>query len=176
MISSEFAVLDFIQQHFRSPLGDSVMTAVTALGNMGLIWIVLGVGLLAARNHRREGIFVLAALGVDFLLCNLLLKNIVARPRPCDLNPLVSLLIPKPSDYSFPSGHTAAGIAAATALYLAGARKWLWRGAFFLAAVIAFSRLYLYVHFPTDIVGGAAVGAFSAWAASLLLSKKIRKE
>ena len=88
-----------------------------------------------------------------FLLCNVLLKNLFAMPRPCDLNPSVALLIPKPQDYSFPSGHTASSFAAVTVLYLMGVKRWYW--ALVPAGLIAFSRMYLDVHFPIDILGGS---------------------
>ena len=98
----------------------------------------------------------------DLVICNLLLKNMVARVRPCDLNPAVQLLIARPSDFSFPSGHTAAAFTSVFSLYREN--NWLWKPVLVLAAVIAFSRMYLYVHFPTDILGGVAVGWVCALA------------
>ena len=107
-------------------------------------------------NSKRLLCFLLgAALILDGIFCNLLLKNLVRRIRPCDINDAIRLLIPYPSDYSFPSGHTAVSFAAASALYFAG-EKYLWKAALVLAAFIAFSRMYLYVHYPTDILGGAS--------------------
>ena len=98
-----------------------------------------------------------AALIVDVILCNVILKNLIARVRPYDVNTAVQVLVVKPKDFSFPSGHTAASFASVTALYLAGEKK-LWKGVCVLAVLIAFSRLYLYVHYPTDILGGIVVG------------------
>ena len=103
-----------------------------------------------------------AALVVDVLLCNVILKNLVGRIRPFDVNTSVQLLISKPKDFSFPSGHTAASFASVAALYLAGEKK-LWKPALVLAILIAFSRMYLYVHYPTDILGGIIFGILSAW-------------
>lgn len=163
-----FAILDFIQQNMRSAFGDMVMPIVTALGNVGMIWILLGVVLLLRKSWRRAGILLLAALLVDVLLCNVLLKNIVAAPRPFQIQPAIELLIAKPTDYSFPSGHTAAAFAAVGALYFSRIR-W-WGAALVVAVFIAFSRLYLYVHFPTDILGGIVVGLVSAWLAWKLLA------
>ena len=114
-------------------------------------------------NSKRLLCFLLgAALILDGIFCNLLLKNLVRRIRPCDINDAVRLLIPYPSDYSFPSGHTAVSFAAASALYFAG-EKYLWKAALVLAAFIAFSRMYLYVHYPTDVLGGAVVGVISGY-------------
>ena len=112
------------------------------------------------REYIRDMADCLAA--ADLVICNLLLKNMVARVRPCDLNPAVQLLIARPSDFSFPSGHTAAAFTSVFSLYREN--NWLWKPVLVLAAVIAFSRMYLYVHFPTDILGGVAVGWVCALA------------
>ena len=105
---------------------------------------------------------MLAALLADVLLCNVVIKNLVARTRPFDVNTAVQLLVAKPRDYSFPSGHTAASFASVTALYLAGEKK-MWKVALVLAVLIALSRLYLYVHYPTDVLGGVLAGAISGY-------------
>ena len=78
------------------------------------------------------------------------------------VNTAVQLLVAKPRDYSFPSGHTAASFASVTALYLAGEKK-MWKAALVLAVLIALSRLYLYVHYPTDIIGGVVFGSLSGY-------------
>ena len=152
----EFWILDGIQT-LRTPAGDVLMPFITSFGNGGVIWIVLTVILLLIPKTRKTGLILGAALILDGILCNLLLKNLMRRIRPCDINDAVRLLIPYPSDYSFPSGHTAVSFAAASALYFAG-EKYLWKAALVLAAFIAFSRMYLYVHYPTDILGWSASG------------------
>ena len=155
----ELRFLDFLQT-IHTPLLDKILAFITSLGNAGIIWIVLAVVLLILPKTRKTGIIVAAALLMDLVLCNLILKNLVARVRPYDINTALSILIKKPLDFSFPSGHTAASFAAMTALFLAKMKK-AWIAALILAVLIAFSRLYFYVHYPTDVLGGAVVGILS---------------
>lgn len=171
-METEFAILNFIQNYLRTPVGDGLMIFISALGNLGIIWIVLGLALLVGKKHRKTGVLLLAALGIEALLCNMWLKPAVAAPRPCDLNTAVELLIPRPGDYSFPSGHTGASFAAVCALYLGKERYWYL--GLILAILMAFSRMYLYVHFPSDILGGMILGiasGFLAYGCGRLLSK-----
>lgn len=155
----ELRFLDFLQT-IHTPLLDKILAFITSLGNAGIIWIVLAVVLLILPKTRKTGIIVAAALLMDLVLCNLILKNLVARVRPYDVNTAIAILIKKPLDFSFPSGHTAASFAAMTALFLAKMKK-AWIAALILAVLIAFSRLYFYVHYPTDVLGGAVVGILS---------------
>ena len=155
----ELRFLDFLQT-IHTPLLDKILAFITSLGNAGIIWIVLAVVLLILPKTRKAGIIVAAALLMDLILCNLILKNLVARVRPYDVNTAIAILIKMPLDFSFPSGHTAASFAAMTALFLAKMKK-AWIAALVLAVLIAFSRLYFYVHYPTDVLGGAIVGILS---------------
>ena len=155
----ELRFLDFLQT-IHTPLLDKILAFITSLGNAGIIWIVLAVVLLILPKTRKAGIIVAAALLMDLILCNLILKNLVARVRPYDVNTAIAILIKKPLDFSFPSGHTAPSFAAMTALVLAKMKK-AWIAALVLAVLIAFSRLYFYVHYPTDVLGGAIVGILS---------------
>ena len=152
----ELSILDWIQT-LHTPFLDKIMVFITRLGDAGIIWIVLSIVLLLIPKTRKSGAVMVVALVVDVLLCNIVLKNLVARTRPYDVNTGVQLLVAKLHDYSFPSGHTAASFASVTALYLAGEKK-LWKFALVLACLIAISRLYLYVHYPTDVLGGVLVG------------------
>lgn len=108
------------------------------------------------------------ALVLDLLMTNCLLKNLVARTRPYDVANFTDLIVKKPKDYSFPSGHTAASFAAVTALFMSR-KKLLGAISCVIAILIAFSRMYLYVHFPTDIIGGIVVGVAAGVAAGFIL-------
>jgi putative undecaprenyl-diphosphatase len=166
----EIQILDWMQ-NIRTPFGDIIVPLISGLGNAGIIWIALTLVLLIIPKTRRSGLIMALALIADLILCNGILKNLVARTRPYDVNTVVNLLIEKPVDYSFPSGHTAASFAAVTALYLAGEKK-LWKPALVLSILIAFTRMYLYVHYPTDILGGIAVGIISGYIGFFIAGRK----
>lgn len=164
----------------RTPAWDAVMTFMTRLGDAGIIWILLAAVLLMIPKTRKSGAILAAALCVDVVLCNGILKNLFARIRPCDVNTSIQLLIARPDDFSFPSGHTAASFAAVAALMFAGEGK-LWKAVLAPAVLISCSRLYLYVHYPTDILGGIAVGIFSGYAGyrivnAFLIKRHMNKE
>ena len=153
-VSFDLPVLDWIAANLTSPALDWLMPKITALGNAGIFWILIAAVLLLLPKHRRAGAAMGAALLAGLLICNILLKPLCARIRPFDFQLLhfgktIPLLIPAPTDYSFPSGHTIASFEAATVLLLYR-RKW-GIAAMVLAAVIAFSRLYLYVHYPSEV-------------------------
>ena len=162
MLSFEFAILDWIQANLRNPIMDLLMPAITTLGNSGLIWIILAGILILMPKYRKVGMAVMAGLALEVICCNLVLKPLVARVRPCDVNTAVQLLVARPDDFSFPSGHTGASFAAASALPFSRSRLWI--PSLVLAVLIAFSRLYLYVHYPTDILAGALLGVMAGWA------------
>lgn len=174
-MSIDFAILDFIQEHLRNAFLDFLMPMITVLGDAGIFWILSAIVLLIFKKTRSVGVILAAALVMDLLLCNVLIKPLVARIRPYDINTSISLLIKKPIDYSFPSGHTAASFASVTALFLAK-EKLLWKLALLLSCLIAFSRLYLYVHYPTDILGGIIIGIIAGvvgWLIVTAIEKKM---
>lgn len=148
----EFSAL-FALQKLHVGWLDGVMLTVSRLGNAGMVWLVLAGLQLCKKQTRRAGAAMLLALGMGFLAGNLVLKNLVARPRPCWLMPQVPLLLASPADYSFPSGHTLSSAVSAMILWRAKSRLRL--PAALLAALVALSRLYLFVHFPTDVLAGA---------------------
>ncbi len=155
----EFEILDSIQC-IRTPFLDAIMKFITGLGNGGIIWIILAAVLLIIPKKRKSGIILAIALLVDFIICNCILKGMFRRIRPFDVNTAIQLIINRPKDFSFPSGHTAIAFASFTALRFAGEKK-ICKPVFVLACLIAFSRLYLYVHYPTDLLGGIIAGIIS---------------
>lgn len=156
LLALDHAILSYIALHFQNGLLTAVMRFCSALGNLGAVWIVLTLFLLARHKTRRCGIIMAAALLAGVLLGEGLLKHLISRPRPFlqfdDLTPL----IPPPQSFSFPSGHSLSSFAAATALFSFYRKPGIC--AFALAAAIAFSRLYLCVHFPTDVFAGLILG------------------
>lgn len=164
----ELQILHMIQG-WHQPWLDAVMVCFSTLGNGGFIWIAIGLVLLIIPRTRKCGLHVLLAMAITYLLGNLLLKNLIARPRPCAVDTSVSLLIPYPSEYSFPSGHTSNGFAAATAIFMYYRKPGM--VALLVAGIIAFSRMYLFVHYPTDILGGIVLGVFDAWLVQRLIAK-----
>lgn len=162
--SLDFSVLHVIQTHMRCAFLDTLMPFVSSLGTHGEVWILWALLLCCSRKYRKDGVCVLVGLLFGLLLGNVILKNVIARPRPCWLNPEMLLLISAPADFSFPSGHTLSSFIAAFLLTKANGKYGY--GAIPLACVMAFSRLYLYVHFPTDILGGillATVISYVVW-------------
>lgn len=156
----DFYILNAIQG-MRTRFLDALMPAVTFLGSGGTIWILAAIFLICFKKSRKTGIAVMLSLLIGLLLSTLLLKGIVARERPFNLpEGLLSsgeLLIGVPSGrYSFPSGHAVSSFAAAAVIFMYN--KKIGIPAIILAALIAFSRLYLYVHFPTDVLAGAVLG------------------
>ena len=112
----DWGILHWIQNNISCPFLDAVVPKLTMLGNAGIIWILAGVLLLCTKKYRRQGALVLMGLLAGLLVGNVALKHLVARSRPCWLDPSVQLLIATPTDYSFPSGHTLSSTIAATIL------------------------------------------------------------
>lgn len=142
------------------------MPLISKLGNGGIIWLVLSGLLCVFPKYRKAGVTMLTALALDVLLCNVMLKPLVGRMRPFTVNTGMELLINAPKDFSFPSGHTAASFAAAFALLFV--KNKLWIPSMILASLIAFSRLYLYVHYPTDVLAGILLGLIVSVAANVI--------
>ena len=155
--AAELGILDWVVSHLRTDWLDALLPWITRLGDSGFIWIAVSILLLLlGRKEQPYGIQIALALLLSLLLCNLILKNAVDRIRPFLLNPMTELIIPAPTDPSFPSGHTSAAFASATVLLLNRHRGRF--AALILAVLMAFSRIYLYVHFPTDVLGGILLG------------------
>lgn len=149
-------VLLYVQEHIRCAFLDPIMIAASRIGDKGIIWILICVFLLLFRKTRKGGMYQGASLAVEYTTCDLVLKKLIMRPRPyLDIENL-SILVPIEHSASFPSGHAASSFACAFALtYIFGA-KGAW--AYVPACLIALSRLYVGVHYPSDVVCGAAFG------------------
>lgn len=147
----DFSILEFIQQNMRSEVLDVIFTVITYLGSGGILWIAAAVCMLFTKKYRRCGIAVLVCLLLGLLFGNLILKHIVARARPCWLKPIADMLVAVPKDFSFPSGHTLSSFI--VAIVILRHSRGFGIPALVVAALIAFSRLYVYVHFPTDLLG-----------------------
>lgn len=164
----DFAILDWIQKVFRCEALDSAMLTITTLCNAGVFWILLTIFLLSDRRTRVDAGALACALVVHLLVVNVLLKNLVYRERPYISRPDILMLI-TPTDSSFPSGHTAACFACVAALVDRKSKMWI--PALILSILIAFSRLYLYVHFPSDVLAGAVIGYLCGMAGAFLYRK-----
>lgn len=170
----DLPILDWIAANLTNPLMDAVMPVITMLGDAGIFWIALTVVLLLLPKYRKAGLSMATALVMGLVVCNLIMKPLFARIRPYDYQwvvhtRLIPLLVEAESDFSFPSGHTIASFEAATALTLHH-RKW-GIPALILAVLIAFSRLYLYVHYPTDVLCSVILGIGIGILGCLLINK-----
>lgn len=147
-------------QKYKKPMLDKILMWITKSANGGLIWIATGLLLLGMPGYRKSGILFLSVLTVTAIINNLILKSIFMRKRPCDLFQRVPLLIKRPHGSSFPSGHTAVSFACAAALCVICLPVGI--AAMCLASIIGFTRVYFFVHFPTDVFFGIISGLFIA--------------
>ena len=177
-VSFDLPILDWIAANLWCPFLDAAMPIITLLGDAGIFWIAVAVLFMLTRKHRKTGIGMMLALMMGLLICNIWLKPTVARIRPYDFQmeyfmKEIPLLAGAMHDFSFPSGHTIASFEAAVVILLNN--KKLGIPAMILAVLIAFSRLYLYVHYPTDvlfsIVLGTAFAFLGNWIARKIMDK-----
>lgn len=172
-------VLLWIQENLRTSILSDIMIFITHLGDCGIIWIVIAMLLMLSPKTRKVSIMTIIALFVSLLINNLLLKNSICRLRPFEvINGLIPL-IQAPTDFSFPSGHSASSFAVAGIL-LARTNKHIGIPAWILAFLIAFSRLYIGVHYPTDVIAGMLIGIFIAMETinltDIICSKNTRRK
>lgn len=154
----DFMILSWIQEHLKCDILDKIMPVFTAIGNKGAFFILVAIVLLFIAKHRKWGASLACSLFLGFLFGNLLIKNTVARVRPYDQVDYITLLIDKLGDYSFPSGHTMAAFEFFTVICMMPVRRGFKILAGIVAFTMAFSRLYLQVHFPSDVLGGMLFG------------------
>ena len=153
----EANIVLWIQENLRVGFLNPIMQGITHLGDGGVFWIILSVLLLLFKKTRKVGLCCALALIFDLLVVNIAIKPLVARIRPYALLNEITILTHQPGDHSFPSGHSAGSFACAWAFFRAYKKKW-GVPALILASLIAFSRLYVGVHYPTDVLGGVVIG------------------
>ncbi len=159
ILSFDMSLLNFIYDNIRCAFLDFLMPIVTLFGESGIFFICIALILMAFKKTRKTGFCLAISLIIGLLVCNVTLKPLVARPRPYTVRTDVIMLVEALNDYSFPSGHTVAAFEAATVFLM---RKRIVGIVFsVLAILIAFSRLYLYVHYPTDVICGMIIGILS---------------
>ncbi|MEI3525424.1 MAG: phosphatase PAP2 family protein [Eubacteriales bacterium] len=169
----EYRLLMFLQNSIRGPVQNKIMWCITSLENAGFLSIAACLALLLQPRYRRVGQAATVSMILEFMLVNLVLKNWVARVRPYHLLEDLILLAREPMDYSFPSGHTGAAFAVASVMFI-GMPKQIGIPALLVATLIGFSRIYLGVHFPTDVLGGVIVGCLTGFVAWKLTGLKFR--
>ena len=161
----EISFLNYVQANLRTDWLTPVMKFFTSIGDNGYLWIGMILVMFCFRKSRKESFYMAAALLLEFILCNLFLKPLFFRVRPYTVGPAI-LLLEAPADGSFPSGHTGSAFACIAALFLCRSR-WRWPS-LAVGLVIAWSRLYFYFHFPTDVLGGVILGVAAAYAGTFL--------
>ena len=152
----DFQILYYIQEHIVNPTLDKAMIFASALGDYGFIWLAIAIALMLFKKTRTCGILIICSLALCFITGELIMKNLVCRVRPCYQDMTINMLVDRPGSYSFPSGHSSSSFATASTLFYFN-RK-IGALALILAAFIAFSRMYLFVHFPTDVFVGTLWG------------------
>ena len=163
MAGTEFAFLYFLQS-LHTPWLDEVMVFISSLGDHGRFFLLLAVVLLCFKKTRKMGFAMLLSMFLGFLIGNVWLKNMFMRQRPCWIDTTVV-----PRDYSFPSGHTLIGFECGVSIWLQNRRAGV--AALILAFLLAFSRMYLFVHFPTDVLAGAVLGSGIAWGVDRIIGE-----
>ena len=164
--SIDNTILLFIQDYLRCGFTNAIMIFFSTIGTAGLIWITAGVAMAITKKYRRTGILLLICLAATWLLNDLVVKNLIQRPRPYLALSELKVLVPLRTDFSFPSGHTSTSFACAFVVTRVNGRRWVW--AYLVAAMIALSRLFVGIHYPSDVLAGAVFGTLSAAVVSVL--------
>ena len=172
MLGFEFKILDFIHEYMSSPIMDKIMCFFTFLGDSGWIWIALACACLCSKKYRYTGIMLTVGLLMSLLVANIILKPAFARLRPFQIKEGIELIIAAPTDFSFPSGHTMASAICTTIIFLQHKKMGIY--AIALAFIISFSRLYLYMHFPSDVFFGAILGILLGISAVKIVKRYFR--
>lgn len=155
----DLEILIFIRNHLTNPIFDAIAKGFNPFMVITILYVAIAIMMLISKRYRRYGILLLIILALQSLIVSGIIKPFVARPRPFLTYP-VDLIVKAPSEYSFPSGHATCVFAAAMLIYFANHKWGIF--AFILALIIALSRLYLFVHYPSDVLAGAILGSLVA--------------
>lgn len=170
----DFNILYAIQG-IRTPVLDQIILAITnIMGSYGQISLIVAACLLALKKTRKAGFCVLLAYILVLLFGHVLLKDIIARPRPCHIDETIKLLVTRPNSFSCPSTHTAWAFAAATSIFLYFKKAGIF--ALVIAAIMGFSRMYLFVHFPTDVLAGIVMGVVVAVVSKMIVEAAYKRK
>lgn len=172
----DISILNFIRENLTNPCLDRLMTIITKLGDGGFIWILITAFLLFSKNYRTLGKILVLSMLINAVVVNLCLKPIFARTRPFDLFEEIHLIIGKPQDYSFPSGHTSVAFAFASVIIFYSKSKIFKSFSLLMSILMGYSRLYLYVHYPTDVIFGALIGILCSLVAKKIFEKGYLKK
>ena len=169
MNSFEIEIIKYINTHFSHPVLDEIFKFISFLGNKGWVWIVIALILICIPKTRKSGVCNAIALILCLLITNLCIKPLVDRLRPYEVETALQLIVPRLSDGSFPSGHTCATFASVFVLskYY---KKWT-IPLYIFACLMGLSRLYLCVHFPTDVIAGAILGILFGYGAYMITER-----
>ena len=162
----DFTILYWIQENLRTEWMDSICAFLSWAFHIGVPWIVLGAVLFCFKKTRAAGVILVVAVALTFFFNEIAIKNIIGRDRPCTIDQTIQLAVKRPTSFSCPSGHSASCFAAAGSLLFTF--KKLGIPLVIFAAFMGFTRLYLFVHFPTDVLLGAILGLLMAWVTVLL--------
>lgn len=169
------SVLLWVQENLRTALGNVIIPFWSHLGDHGLLWIAAALLLLCFRRTRRAGALALGGLLLDFLCVNCVLKHLIARLRPWLTIEGLTVLVSEPDPNSFPSGHTGAAFAFALAVYRELPISWTRFTVLGAAICMGWSRIYVAVHYPSDVIAGAIVGGLCGWLAAWLYRRVLRE-
>ncbi len=170
----EFDLLYWFQS-IHNPILDKIVVVITSLGNAGIFWILLTLVMLIVCKDKKVAWTSALALLFSVLVINVFLKNMAMRARPCWIDDTIPLLVKNPKDYSFPSGHSSASFASAVSIVQYAKYRKQGIAAVILAAMIAVSRMYVFVHFPTDVFVGTILGIVEAILAGIIIRFIYRK-
>ena len=163
--------MDLLQwfQTIHNPISDKIMAAITSLGDAGIIWIIITLLLFIFCKDKKAAWTSALAMLVSLIVVNCGLKNIVGRDRPCWIDDSVKMLVKIPRDYSFPSGHTATAFASSVSIIQYAKYRKQGIAAVILALAIGVSRMYLFCHWPTDVIAGTILGVLEALLAGIII-------